>query len=1213
MEPKLATLVENLVHVKGLSEGFEKLAEAKLSAVNEINESLTDEVKETLRIGMDFKLVKQGRIFDSKKKSIDKRGQEYAVDVVGSIKGGYRLRGTKEKTKKITTDGVERKRSEYGALHEAMGMIIEITGKALAKKLPTGEPVYDPRPIVRNGKSIETEAEARKRVNDEIERDIFTPLVREGLLPETFVLDEYSEVAKLIKNSLKSYKATTQRKKEETEEKFAKLNFNAAGGGKKGTDSLSGVGGQLGRMINQRLGDNAQDIKRGIKVGVDFAKMLKQGAGGYSSVKSVAKGKALERAKDFLDPKRPEALKKLSPLRREELGLTGKNPKPLSEIDTDMIRTQLDQQYRENRYNLLFDNDVSVVEKTPSLDDDKAKKLKIVKIFEAFDSDPVFYTKMGFDTLKDYTECTVGIIKEAGETHKAYTEKVFSKRGGMTVAAQRVAEFIDLRLPAAVVEKTGNEALGEAFEGAYTELFDVDEMMEVLVDEFKDDLAGKVDLSKLVAVYADVFKKVFAKVSPKLKTEGKKKEGNEEKPKIDLAAALQATGEVLAKKFTDVANQGMVGNKKEMQKNLEEKPELAFRPLADAAAECLGVEWPKEFIEAGKDNETVQKMLSASLDLGDEAQLDELMRSEEEAKEFQKALVLVDKGAMSVKTLEAMIQQLKQDKQLFDLIGSIGKTLFTAPGTPVQIVGRATEKLTAEVTGEIMMALKAAKLIMELVINIKKAIDRRTLFNKFKQDTERSRIAVSSLTSTIQGFFNNKKEQVTLNTINDVLMFVQAAGNIVGSVPTPYTLVIGKTIDKVAGALRQTNKVAGELYNERMLSKGWTATKKAINDPTNRAQGLKALRLNPTLGMHSIAWAAMEKTPPDPVARMFLADLGVTEQTLAASGTEQKILEYLQTLLDEDRSLIDFYKINSKWAPDNPQLTIKDWFITVSRAQSDAEPPLAKGGDEQIMNALKAIAGRKLDLNELTKKADKGEIELMLMEELIGEAEELCAALDDYEPVSALDSQTHDEMLLVAGGFLKKAGEFRDTVLAIANTNTRQALELDEAVVKALNGLNGKIGEILKYPKEEVAKRFAVKKMIQLQNTAKKTIEEVGATRELEKNENSEVLKPLATCKENVRNLSAVIIYCEPRLALDVIEEQQDKLDQCEEIRIDLLMDPGIQKEVAKLCDEAGDMIKKISETGTTDKVVIQRSAELKETIERIKKTLENVKQPVKN
>ncbi len=105
-----------------------------------------------------------------------------------------------------------------------------------------------------------------------------------------------------------------------------------------------------------------------------------------------------------------------------------------------------------------------------------------------------------------------------------------------------------------------------------------------------------------------------------------------------------------------------------------------------------------------------------------------------------------------------------------------------------------SDKLTDIVSGQVVGALNAAKMVMQLSVNIKKAVDRWAMMVRFKKDLARSKKAVSSLSSTIQGFLDNKVEQITFRTIEDALLAVQLASTIMGCVPEPFTMAIGKTM-----------------------------------------------------------------------------------------------------------------------------------------------------------------------------------------------------------------------------------------------------------------------------------------------------------------------------------------------------------------------------------------------------------------------------------
>ena len=314
---------------------------------------------------------------------------------------------------------------------------------------------------------------------------------------------------------------------------------------------------------------------------------------------------------------------------------------------------------------------------------------------------------------------------------------------------------------------------------------------------------------------------------------------------------------------------------------------------------------------------------------------------------------------------------------------------------------------------------------------------------------KRSKIAVSSLSSTIQGFFDNKKEQITFRTIEDVLTAIQIAAAVLETIPNEYTIAIGKTLSAAASAAEQANKVSEMVYNEKKLSDAWATTKAAMDSPRDRALGLKALRLNPTLGMHAIAWAATEKQPPDPIARMLMNDLGVDEQTMAVSGTEKKVREYLVTLLHEDRSLLDPSKINTDWAPDSFKLTTKDWFVITSRGQREAVPKLRKGDEKKVLQCLKKTDAH--DLKKLAKEAETGEIKSLDITRMISEAELLCSAFRSYVAYTK-DGAPHVDMINIADEFAVLANNHLKELQKIAEDNMSAQLKNEEGVVSELDG-----------------------------------------------------------------------------------------------------------------------------------------------------------------
>jgi len=514
-----------------------------------------------------------------------------------------------------------------------------------------------------------------------------------------------------------------------------------------------------------------------------------------------------------------------------------------------------------------------------------------------------------------------------------------------------------------------------------------------------------------------------------------------------IKTATDERGELVATKFAKCLEQGFTAaspeikmfaengksistaflqafSPKHFEKLADGDPVKAFEYLFTAGQTAVETGLTSELKSKLSEKETCENIVKA-LAVPPEA-FQELEESEEELLEYERALVLIDDGGATIaeqKSIDKLIEGMEKDRQTLELVAKIGSGLSSLGSSTVGIANWATDKLTDVVAGEIVGPLKAAQLIMQLSVNIIKAAGRMSLLMKFQQDLARSKTAVSSLTSTIQGFLNNKKEQITFRTIEDALLGIQAAGAILGSIPEPHAMAIGKTLGLVASAGQEVRKISEMAYNDKKLSDAWTKTKLALENPRDRALGLTALRLNPTLGMHAVAWAGMEKQPPDPVARMFLDSVGLNEQTLAVSGTEAKVRKYLESLLYEDRKMIDPSKLKVDWAPDKYAMTTKDWFMISSRAQSVAPTKLRPGDEKVVLEWLKKTD--KHQLVTLQQRLDKRVVTPNQYEEYRSEIKGLRNALNNYSP-KTVDGAEHEEMAMIAEQFVLMAKEHEE-------------------------------------------------------------------------------------------------------------------------------------------------------------------------------------------
>lgn len=986
-------LVE-LVGAGAAKADFESVENEKRATVEDAFSKLTPQDKDDIREGMTFTL-RSKRGF-KQEKSFSKDGQENAIDTFGSVKKGHGI-SSKDQPK----------------VQKAMDSLVKLTRPVIDKlkdmKKPDGKPVYD---IGSEDKAIAEKA--KKAFTTYIELEVFSPLVREGLIPETFVLNDFSEVQKLLENTFKSYTGTVEEARSEKEKSDGTMEVNLYGGNgamaqlKGASAKASQIKGHLvdkmfsktplNKERREKIGTVADITKQGVKTGIAMGKA-------YSSLTKWVPGgdgkvSAIETQKKVLDPK--GYLKDVDVTRVEGLTVDGV-------ISEDSMRVALDQQKRQE----LIEAGLGAIGKhmeklglTPL--QMEAWGDKLVEFMDSVvDSNGVFYTKASAEMVASgISDAYAYYLQSTGlDNADAVIDGLKFSTEARTAAEKAVAA-----IDAAIVEELGkaiNPIVGELFEGFYADAVDVDAVQ----DAAGPDPNGS-DLMKALEVG---FKAAFTSAAPTT-TE-------------PLFTTFVNVGEAMGKAFVSA------GPTKEFDKSVKKNPKGAFETVIAAARGAVSAGISKEFKELVLDPKTMQAILTKSAMPSEVETMDELEKSDEELKEYERALVLIDEGGVASaeqRSIEVLIAKLEKDRQVLELVAQIGSTLESVGGSTVGIANWASDGLTDVVAGNIVGPLKAAKLIIQLGVNVKKAADRWSLWYKFKVDLKRSKVAVSSLTSTIQGFYNNKSDQIAFRTVEDALLAVQAAAAILGSVPEPYSMAIGKTMGLVAGAAQEGLKFSEMVYTEVKLSQAWTITKEAMNNPSDRSAGLKALKLNPTLGMHALAWAAMEKQPADPVARMALNSLGLNEQTLAVSGSEAKVRDYLESLLHEDRKMVDPDKLKTDWSLTKITLTVQDWFVTTSRASKDATPKLRLGSEKVVLEAIKKTS--KHQVEKWMEIAVIGSFDPTETTRIVAEAKALCDALNAYNPV-ADDGTFHGEMSCIADEFLKLAAAHKVKIEKLEDVN----------------------------------------------------------------------------------------------------------------------------------------------------------------------------------
>jgi len=1089
---------------------------------------LTDAKKNEIRTAMNVKAVdKKG----GSESAFSDKGQEHALDTFNATRKGRGLK--KEDMKKV------------GA---ALKLIADTARSVLDQKTEDGKPLFD------------SKAEFELALTQEL----FTPLVREGVLPENFVIDKYSEVQQLLDESFRSYTKRLTGERDDKEQKAASeaVKRSGAGDGILGSPGLDKFAAQMKRIaatpdrVLNRVGDGlnmsiAARRRVGVAKGVGGAAI--SGAQALMTLTTLAPGedgrpKILGSAERQLDPSKAAIFDEMQ-------GGTQSLPADPDEarvliakarLTTQIGSLGLPAQDTQNILNLLFvrnetgwvatfdwtkgyGEDVVAIIKdigvkgydTSKLDDaiaavghETENTVVAIKAVRAIDAAlvaaldkhvrpgtgaavkgryaaAVDIVEIG-DAARSAKPDDVALIRElalgfevvfAGDidpalagkgkavaaafvsTAKGATlndalrkkpatafdplvqvaatvldkalagltdaEKATCSAGSMKSALTTAAREIDDALGAAVkkaigsatpVAKDAGDAAAEALSGLYARSAN-------LSSAAKSAASNPPDGAAVIAALAAGFQVAFAKAAP----------NPSDKTFVDA-------GKAIAAQLTATADAGKLSSA------LAAGTDTAFAPVVDAAKKAIdaGLKGAAALISSLQNPATQRAIASQVFADGGEAAMEEMEKGDEELKEYERQLVLIDEGGIAsaeMHTIDKLIAKIERDRAIAEMIIAGADALTSLGINTTNIVGWTTAQVTDTLVGEIAGPLKAAKLIVQFGVAMKQANDRRILFLKIKKNLGRSKRAVSPLQSTMQGLFDNKVEQITFDAIEQALVLVQIAAAILGSVPEPITLAVSKSMSAAATLAESTRKITELIYNEVQLTRAWETTRAAMRDPRNRAVGLKALRLNPTLGMHAIAWAGMERQPPEPSARMLLNDLGLNEQTLMVSGTEDKVREYLETLLNEDRSLLDADLIAPKWVPGTVKLSIEDWSICVARASRDAVPPIVPTSERRVLEAMKPV--ERQDLAKIKVLATKGEIdEEKEMTVLLDEVVRLRNALRDYTPISS-DGAEHEEMGNLAAKFLQLTAVHERALRELSTINLdAQARDVKRVVAK---------------------------------------------------------------------------------------------------------------------------------------------------------------------
>ena len=281
--------------------------------------------------------------------------------------------------------------------------------------------------------------------------------------------------------------------------------------------------------------------------------------------------------------------------------------------------------------------------------------------------------------------------------------------------------------------------------------------------------------------------------------------------------------------------------------------------------------------------------------------------------------------------------------------------------------------------------------------------------------------AESAYAASIEKTLENANITLSHKSVKLVLDSLKL-GNEIGRCfdPTGATTVISASLTMTSALVDYGYK----MQKEAEISRGWDAYKTARENPENRKAARKAMRMNSTLAKCCIAYGACMKK--DPVAQEAIRISGLSPAILADDKDVcNKLVAYLENEMSDDPVVLQVERQPKKWQPGKPELTPKSWFETKTAASISAEPRLDPGsvktpGMDRLLADLHSKSywdGHRSYKEWRSDKAgtdDDAETRKDVATRSTALLEKLISQMDAYKPLQARSPEKHKEMADIA-------------------------------------------------------------------------------------------------------------------------------------------------------------------------------------------------------
>lgn len=365
------------------------------------------------------------------------------------------------------------------------------------------------------------------------------------------------------------------------------------------------------------------------------------------------------------------------------------------------------------------------------------------------------------------------------------------------------------------------------------------------------------------------------------------------------------------------------------------------------------------------------------------------------------------------------------------------------------------------------LAAAIRKLAMDTALLVKSSIE----LNLWMKNTALTYGNDSVYGPAIKSRLINASIQVSHKTVNTLFSMLGVATESVKLADITGASTAMSITNSMARALSEFGYT---MQKKAAVAKGWQIYKKArlLENKGDRKLAREAMKWNSTLSKCVLAYGIVEDG--DPIAKEVGRNCGLTPEILENQHDVcQKVVQYFMSIYSDDPEVLRRIPLTKGWHPGTPVVTLESWIRFKVAAKNKAMPLLdAKSTvtpkiDSRLAQldtlcdgapGYAAKRGEKFPEGNKEKQRDKAYREFL--EQALAAADGLIKELDAYAPRTApvpegaekpwTEGMVHDDMIAIAGSLGAQTSKLR--VEITYDQDLRDALL--EEVITALSELD---------------------------------------------------------------------------------------------------------------------------------------------------------------